>query len=144
MLNISLVRFIWTFTVVFLVTSGLNWGIAEVLLNDWAMPRFEGFMRTMDTGGADPFNITKMTFGFMGPLLVTALLQSMLNKPAGWAARAVFVGLLVSLASFYGTYTFISGWGNVPWVPLMVTANCDMVSIVFGALFFGLLNKGSA
>ena len=142
MLNITTGRFIWTFAVGFLVTSMLNWGVAEVILNPWAMPAFDGFMRTMDSGGADPVNISKMTFGFMGPLFVVAVLQAMLDRPAGWVARAVFLGLLVSLGAFYGTYTFISGWGNVGWWPLMVTATCDMVTMVIGAILIGYLQKG--
>jgi len=141
MLNIPLSRFIWTFIVGFLITSNLNWGIAEFLLNDWAIPRFDGFMRTME-GGADPVNIMKMTFGFMGPLFVVAMLLAMMDKPAGWVARAIFLSVLVSLGAFYGTYTFISGWGNVNWWPLMVTATCDLVSIMFGALLIGFLQKG--
>ncbi len=138
MLNIPAWRFTWTFLVGFLVTSNLNWAIAEVLLNDWAMPRFDGFMRTMESGGADPLNIVRMSVGFMLPLFVTAWLQASLPRPAGWAARAVVTGLL---AAFYGTYTFISGWGNVNWWPLMVTATCDMASIVIGALLIGWLQQ---
>jgi hypothetical protein len=140
-LNIPLSRFIWTFIVGFLITSNLNWAVAEFFLNDWAALEFEGFMRTMENG-ADPTNIIKMSLGFMGPLLVVAILQAMLTKPSGWAARAVFLGVLVSLGAFYGTYTFISGWGNVNWWPLMVTATCDMVTIVAGALLIGFLQKG--
>ena len=141
MLNISTGRFIWTFLVGFLVTSNLNWAVAEFLLNDWAMPRFDGFMRTMETGGADPLNIVRMTLGFMGPLFVVAWLQASMTRPSGWVARAVFLGVLVSLGAFYGTYTFISGWGNVNWWPLMVTATCDMACIVFGALLIGFMQK---
>ena len=107
MLNISIARFVWTFLVGFLVTSQLNWAVAELFLNDWAMPRFEGFMRTADGGGADPINIARMALGFMGPLFVVALMQAMLVRPSHWAARAVFLGVLVSLGAFYGTYTFI-------------------------------------
>ena len=142
MLNISTGRFIWTFLVGFIVTSQLNWGMAEFVLNDWAMPRFEGFMRTVESGGGDPINIARMALGFMGPLFVVALLQAMLTSPKGWAARAVFLGVLVSLGAFYGTYTFISGWGDVNWWPLMVTATCDMVTIVAGALLIGYLQSG--
>ncbi len=142
MLNISTVRFIWTFLVGFIVTSQLNWGMAEFVLNDWAMPRFDGFMRTVESGGGDPINIARMALGFMGPLFVVALLQAMLTNPQGWAARAVFLGVLVSLGAFYGTYTFISGWGDVNWWPLMVTATCDMVTIVAGALLIGYLQSG--
>jgi hypothetical protein len=144
MLNISAGRFAWTFLVGFLVTSNINWGIAAFLLNDWAMPRFDGFMRTMETGGGDLSSILRMTFGFMLPLFVTAWLQASLPRPAGWASRAVIVGVLVSIAAFYGTYTFISGWGNVNWWPLMVTATCDMVSIVLGALLIGYLQSRGA
>ena len=142
MLQIPVGRFVWTFVVGFLVTSNLNWAVAELILNDWAMPRFDGFMRTMESGGADPLNIVKMTVGFMGPLFLMALLQAMLSQPAGWAVRAVFLGVMVSLGAFYGTYTFISGWGNVNWWPLMVTATCDMVTMVAGGLLIGWLQEG--
>ena len=142
MLNIPVSRFIWTFIVGFLVTSNLNWAVATVVLNDWAMPQFDGFMRTMETGGADPWNIVRMTVGFMGPLFVVAWLQASLTSPEHWAKRAVFLGVLISLGAFYGTYTFISGWGNVNWWPLMVTATCDMVTIVAGALLIGFMQRG--
>ena len=142
MLNIPVSRFIWTFIVGFLVTSNLNWAVATLVLNDWAMPQFDGFMRTMETGGADPWNIVRMTVGFMGPLFVVAWLQASLTSPENWAKRAVFLGVLISLGAFYGTYTFISGWGNVNWWPLMVTATCDMVTIVAGALLIGFMQRG--
>ena len=142
MLNIPVSRFIWTFLVGFVVTSNLNWAVAELILNDWAMPQFDGFMRTMESGGADPLNIVKMTLGFMGPLLVVAWLTASLSTPKNWAKRAILVGIMVSLGAFYGTYTFISGWGNVNWWPLMVTATCDMVTMVAGALLISYLQKG--
>jgi hypothetical protein len=142
MLNIPVSRFIWTFIVGFLITSNLNWAVAELILNDWAMPQFDGFMRTLETGGADPWNIVRMTVGFMGPLFVVAWLQASLTSPENWAKRAVFLGVLISLGAFYGTYTFISGWGNVNWWPLMVTATCDMVTMVAGALLIGFLQRG--
>jgi len=142
MLNISTGRFIWTFLVGFVVTSQLNWAVAEFFLNDWAMPEFDGFMRSSESGGGDPANIARMALGFMAPLFVVALLQAMLTKPEHWATRAIFLGGLVSLGAFYGTYTFISGWGNVNWWPLMVTATCDMVTLVAGALLIGYLQTG--
>jgi hypothetical protein len=141
MLNISGVRFAWTFLVGFLITSNLNWGIAEFFLNDWATPRFEGFMRTMESG-ADPTNIVKMSVGFGIPLFVAAWLHASMTRPVGWVTRAIVVGMLVSLAAFYGTYTFISGWGNVNWWPLMVTATCDMASIVPGTVLIAFLQRG--
>jgi hypothetical protein len=51
---------------------------------------------------------------------------------------------MVSLAAFFGTYTFISGWGNVNWWPLMVTAVCDMGSIVPGTLLIAWLQTRGA
>lgn len=131
-------RFLWTFLVAFFITSNLNWAVAELLLNPWAMPRFDGFMRTGEDG-ANALNIVKMTVGFMLPLLVCAILIATLSKPAGWLVRGVWVGFLVSLASFFGTYTFISGWGNVNWIPLMVTAVCDLATILVGAVLLAYL-----
>ena len=112
------------------------------LLNDWAMPRFDGFMRTMETGGGDVVNIVKMMLGFGIPLFVSAWFQASLTRPQGWLNRAIVTGTLVSFGAFYGTYTFISGWGDVNWWPLMVTATCDWVSIVIGAVLIGYLQKG--
>ena len=99
-------------------------------------------MRTADNGGADALNIVKMSLGFMGPLLVVAVVLAMTERPAGWAARAVFVAVLVSVGAFYGTYTFISGWGQVLWWPLMVTATCDLATLVIGALLIAYLQEG--
>lgn len=135
-MQISRSRFWATFLVGFIVTSNLNWGIAEFFLNDWAMPRFDGFMRSGDGAGAGA-NIAKMTFGFMLPLFVVAWLVATLDKPRHWATRGTLAATLVSIAAFYGTYTFISGWGNVLWWPLMVTATCDWVSLLFGGLLIG-------
>ena len=144
MLTISTPRFIWTFVVGALITSNINWGIAEFFLNDWAMPRFEGFMRSGE-GAGSVANILRMTIGFMIPLFVTAFLQAALPKPEAWVPRAIVAASLMSFAAFYGTYTFISGWGNVNWWPLMVTATCDWVSILIGALLIGFLQQmGSA
>ncbi|MGI9309761.1 MAG: hypothetical protein ACR2P6_10900 [Gammaproteobacteria bacterium] len=140
MLNISTSRFVLTFIVGFLVASNINWGIAEVFLNEWAIPRHDGFMRT-GTLGAQTGNLAKIMVGFMLPLFVIAFLQASLDKPASWPARAVYVSLLVCLGAFYGTYTFISGWGNVNWWPLMVTATCDTVSMVIGALLIGYMQQ---
>ncbi len=138
-MSISLTRFIVTFVVGFLVTSNLNWAVAELVLNPWAMPAFEGFMRGSDAGNGA--NLAKMLVGFMLPLLVVAIFQATLVRPRHWAWRALWVGFLVSLASFYGTYSFISGWGQVLWWPLMVTATCDLATILLGALLIGYLQS---
>jgi hypothetical protein len=130
-------RFIPAYLAGFFVASNLNWAVAELVLNPWAIPRLDGFMR-MDAGGAD---IARMTVGFAIPLLVAATLVATLPRPRGWATRSAWAGWLVSLAAFFGTYTFISGWGNVAWWPLMVTAACDTVTLVAGTLLIGFLQQ---
>jgi hypothetical protein len=137
MLHTTVPRFVLSYLAGFFVASNLNWAVAELFLNPWAIPRFAGFMR-MDAGGAD---IARMTVGFAIPLLVAAMLVATLPRPAGWAARSAWSGWLVSLAGFFGTYTFISGWGNVAWTPLMVTAVCDTVTLVAGTLLIGFLQQ---
>jgi hypothetical protein len=130
-------RFLLAYLAAFFVASNLNWAVAEVFLNPWAIPRLEGFMRT-NAGGMD---IARMTVGFAIPLLVAATLTATLPRPRGWLARSLWAGWLVSLGAFFGTYTFISGWGNVPWWPLMVTAVCDTVTLVAGTLLSGFLQQ---
>lgn len=130
-------RFILAWLAGFFVASNLNWAVAEMFLNPWAIPRLDGFMR-MDAGGAD---IARMTIGFAIPLLVAATLVATLPRPRGWAARSAWAGWLVSLGSFFGTYTFISGWGNVAWWPLMVTAACDTVTLIAGTLLIGFIQQ---
>lgn len=137
MLHTTGPRFILAYLAGFLVASNLNWAVAEMILNPWAIPRLGGFMR-MDAGGAD---IARMTVGFAIPLLVAATLVATLPRPRGWAARSIWAGWLVGLAGFFGTYTFISGWGNVPWWPLMVTAVCDTVTLIAGTLVIGFLQR---
>ena len=111
MLHTTWPRLILTFLAGYFVASNLNWAIAEVLLNPWAMPRFDGFMRVGEAAGG--INIVKMVVGFLIPQFVAVLLAASLSKPAAWAPRAVYAGLLVGIAAFFGTYTFLSGWGNV-------------------------------
>lgn len=133
-------RFILTFVVGYVVASLLNWGLAELLLNDWAAPQMDGFMRAGDDA-ASGASIFKLTFGFMVPLLVIATFQELLVKPASWAARATLIAVLVSAAAFYGTYTFIAGYGNVNWFPLMGFAAADTICMVIGALVIGFLRQ---
>lgn len=130
-------RFAVAYLVGFFVASNLNWGAATFLLNPWAVPRLDGFMR-MTTSGAD---IARMTVGFAIPLLVAAILTATLPKPRGWAARAAWATVLVGVAAFFGTYTFISGWGNVAWFPLMVTALCDTVTLFGGVLVIAFIQQ---
>lgn len=112
-------------------------------MNDWSASRFDGFLRSGENA-ASGAAIARMTFGFMIPLFVSAWWFSTTDKPAGRVARAIYTGTLVSVAAFFGTYTFISGWGNVNWWPLMVTAACDTVSIVPGTLLIGWLQQLNA
>lgn len=133
-------RFAWTFLVGYFVASQLNWGIAEFVLNDWAMPRFDGFMRVGENA-SNGANIAKMVVGFLLPQFVACLLAASLPWPAGFAARAVYAAVLVGVAGFFGTYTFLSGWGNVNWLPLMGAAVADTGCLIVGALIAGFLQQ---
>lgn len=139
MLHTTWPRLILTFLAGYFVASNLNWGIAEVLLNPWAVPRFDGFMRVGDDAGG--INIVKMVVGFLIPQFVAVLIAASLPRPAGWAARATYASLLVGFAGFFGTYTFLSGWGNVNWVPLMAAAVADTSCLVIGSLIAGFLQQ---
>jgi len=140
LLSVSVPKFIITFVVGYIVASQLNWGIAEFFLNDWAAPRLDGFMREgeMAASGA---NIAKMSVGFLLPLLVIAFLQAAMIRPTSWLVRAISLAVLISLAAFYGTYTFISGWGNIDWLTLMVIATVDMSCMIVGAVVIGFLQQ---
>ena len=120
----------------FLVASNLNWAIAAFILNPWATPLFDGFMR-MGDDGASAINIMKMTLGFLPHLLVSVALLIVLKRPAPWLSRAVLATLLVCVPAFYATYTFLSGWGNVNWVPLMGAATADTLCIGVGTVIAG-------
>lgn len=139
MLHTTWPRLTLSFLAGYFVASNLNWGIAEVLLNPWAIPRFDGFMRVGEDAGG--INIVKMVVGFLIPQFVAVLIAASLPRPAGWAARATYASLLVGLAGFFGTYTFLSGWGNVNWVPLMAAAVADTSCLVVGSLIAGFLQQ---
>jgi hypothetical protein len=129
-----------TFLVGYLVASQLNWAFAELVLNDWIAPRLPGFMRTGDdaaTGAA----IARMSLGFMAPLLVIAILQAAMVRPTSWIVRALSLSMLISLAAYYGTYTFLSGWGTLDWWTMMVVATADAGCMVVGALVIGFLQQ---
>jgi hypothetical protein len=124
----------------FLVASNLNWAIAAFILNPWATPLFDGFMR-MGEDGASGINIAKMTLGFLPHLLVSVALLIVLRRPAGWFARAIVATLLVCVPAFFATYTFLSGWGNVNWVPLMGAATADTLCIGVGTVISGWMMR---
>lgn len=121
----------------FVVSSGLNWAIAAYVLNPWAEPLFDGFLRS--GGQAGGAAILRMSVGFMVPLAVVCALTMVLPRPGDWRGRALVATGLVGLAGFFGTYTFLSGWGNVAWWPLMGAALADTVSLLVGALVFGAI-----
>ncbi len=124
----------------FLIASNLNWAIAAFVLNPWATPLFDGFMRMGDDGAAG-LNIMKMTLGFLPHLLVSVALLIVLPRPAAWLARAIVATLLVCVPAFFATYTFLSGWGNVNWVPLMGAATADTLCIGIGTVVSGLVMR---
>ena len=137
--RISRTRFWITFFVGWIISSQLNWAAAELLLNPIVTPMFDGFMRTPEnTGGTE---IVRMILGYTGPILIGAVLLAILDRPVNWASRALFVGLLVSTTTFYSGYTFISGWGAVNWIPLMITATVDMLTLTLGLLAIGYLQQ---
>lgn len=124
----------------FLVASNLNWAIAAFILNPWATPLFDGFMRVGDDGTSG-INIAKMTLGFLPHLLAAVSLLILLPRPASWLARAIVATLLICVPAFYATYTFLSGWGNVNWVPLMGAATADTLCIGIGTVISGWLMR---
>lgn len=136
-------RFAWTLAVAYLLSSNLNWAIAQFVLNPWAMPLFEGFMREGESA-ARGINILRMSAGFLLPQFVAAWLWAALPCPAGWAARAATASLLTGAAAFFGTYTFLSGWGNVNWYPLMGAAVADTFCIFAGTLLVAYLQRRAA
>jgi hypothetical protein len=141
MRNIGWVRILLGFLAGFLVASNLNWGVAEFLLNPWATPRFDGFMRSAGDGGMG-LNIIKMNAGWLLAQLVACALVMVLPSPAGWMGRGVAAGGLIGLAGFYGSYTFLSGWGKVNWMPLMGAATADTLCLIAGCLVFAYVVRG--
>jgi hypothetical protein len=137
---ITFTRWFFSFLISFLLTSNLNWAIAELWLNPWAMPAFDGFMRQGEDG-ASVVNILKMSLGFMLPVLAMSIILPLMKTPRNWVRRALLVALLFGVAGFYGTYTFISGWGRVDWIPLMVTATCDTATLFVGALITAYIQR---
>ena len=122
----------------FFVASNLNWAIAAFILNPWATPLFDGFMR-MGEDGASAINIIKMTLGFLPHLLASVSLLIVLPRQKALFSRAIVATLLICVPAFYATYTFLSGWGNVNWVPLMGAATADTLCIGIGTVISGWL-----
>ena len=58
----------------------------------------------------------------------------LLERPRAWWARGLLAGGVVSLTTFFGAYSFLSGWSNVALRPLLITACADSVTVIVGAL----------
>jgi len=138
MITISWKRFWVSFVAGYLLTSQLNWGAAEFVLNPIVVPMFDGFMK-MGEGAGTLENIMRMSLGFMAPVFVSTYFIAALSKPVHWFPRTLFVCAMVSLSSFFGVYTFIAGWGNVKLDPLMIVALCDWVTLTIGMLLVGFI-----
>ncbi len=137
-MNVSLGRIVLSFVVGFVFTSGLNWFVAEKILNPLIKPGLGPLMRT----GADT-QIAVLTGGFALIVLVLCMLLAMVNRPAHWAARGVAVGGLMSLACFFGTYTFLSGWTVLPTAEMCRTAIADTVTVMAGAIVIAFVQRPS-
>jgi hypothetical protein len=125
----SVMRLVLSFVVGYVVTSQLNWFVAEAWLNDYVTPMFAGFMRA----GGD-INLPAIIVGMMLPVLAATIVLALLERPRAWWARGLVAGGLVSLTTFFGAYSFLSGWGNVGLRPLMITACADTFTVMVGAL----------
>jgi len=125
----SAVRVLISFIVGFVVTSQLNWLIAERWLNPYVTPMFDGFMRT-----GSGINLPGIIIGMALPVVVVTVMLALMREPQRWWTRGLVAGSLVSLTTFFGAYSFLSGWGNVPMRPLMITAVADTISVLVGAL----------
>jgi hypothetical protein len=131
-------RWIASLVVGYVVTSALNWFVAEKFLNDLIRPGFGALMRDRsDT------QVGVLVGGFALPVLVTCILCALIRAPQGWVGRGLTAGGLVSLASFFGSYTFLSGWLRLPTGTLCQTAIADSLTVIFGALVMAYIQKST-
>ncbi len=136
----SLARLAVSFVVGYIVTSQLNWLVAEKWLNAYVTPMFAGFMRE----GGD-VNLPAIIIGMMLPVLAVTIVLALLERPRAWWARGLVAGGVVSLTTFFGAYSFLSGWGNVGLRPLLITACADAFTVIVGALVIAAIqgSRGS-
>jgi hypothetical protein len=118
----------------FVFTSGLNWFVAEKLLNPMIRPGLGALMRT----GGDT-RVAVLTGGFALIVAVLAVLVAIVRVPGGWLARGVAVGGLLSAAAFFGTYTFLSGWTVLPTAEMCRTALADTATVIAGAVLISFV-----
>lgn len=120
----------------FVFTSGLNWFVAEKILNPIIKPGFGDLMR--DAGDTQ---IGVLTAGFALPVVAVAWLCAWLAKPRGWLARGLAAGGIVSMTTFFGAYTFLSGWLRLPTGALCTTAIADTITVVLGAVLIAWIQR---
>lgn len=130
-------RWIASLVVGYLFTSGLNWFVAEKVLNPVIAPGFGELMRD----GSDT-QVGVLVAGFFLPVLAVAWLCAWLEKPRGWAWRGLAAGGIVSMTTFFGAYTFLSGWLRLPTATLCTTAIADSLTVILGALLIARIQAG--
>jgi hypothetical protein len=132
----SAARWVASLLIGFVFTSGLNWFVAEKILNPIIKPGFGDLMRD-----ASDTQIGVLTAGFALPVLAVAWLCAWLEKPRGWLARGLTAGGIVSMTTFFGAYTFLSGWLRLPTGVLCTTAIADTITVVAGAVLIAWIQR---
>lgn len=122
-------RWIASLGIGYAFTSALNWLVAEQFLNPRIAPAFGELMRE----GSDT-RVGVLVGGFFLPVLAVAWLCAWLERPRGWAMRGLAAGGIVSMTTFFGAYTFLSGWLRLPTATLCVIAIADSITVVLGAV----------
>ncbi len=130
----SALRWVVSLVAGFVVTSGLNWVVAEKFLNPLIKPGLDGLMRS---GGDTQVGV--LTAGFALIVAVVAILTAIVRVPVHWLWRGVAVGALVSAAAFFGAYTFLSGWMYLPTGEMCRTAIADSLTVVVGATLISFI-----
>jgi hypothetical protein len=131
---LSAARWVLSLVAGFVVTSGLNWVVAEKYLNPLIKPGLDGLMRT---GGDTQVGV--LSAGFALIVAVVAVLTAIVRSPVHWLGRGVVVGALVSAAAFFGAYTFLSGWMYLPTGEMCRTAIADSLTVTVGATFISFI-----
>lgn len=127
-------RWIASLVLGFFVTSGLNGFVAWKVLNPMIKPGLGALMRS---GGDTQVGV--LTGGFALIVAVVAVLTAIVRVPEHWLPRGVAVGALVGLASFFGAYTFLSGWMYLPTAEMCRTAIADSLTLIVGAVFISFI-----
>ena len=127
-MRVSLGRWLLSLLIGYVVASGLNWAVAEKFLNDIIKPGFGPLMRTNANA-----QVGVIVGGFALLMVVLSLICALLRSPDRWLPRGLVAGGIVSLGLF-ATYTFLSGWLNLPTREMCLTATADSITVIIGAL----------